>query len=204
MTNSINYVNHLVAYYEPAPVKASKERAWTPPMIPVFGYGWPHTSQVIFAGSTRQDRQEDRQINAAWIGGLTTILFAGLSARALKQYRNDSRELASAKIHFQHLLSNAASPKEIAIRPIWQKHIEILEDKCTRARHITLLVTGLLASASAAFMGGMLAVSWLISASIVSAVAIAAIGGFDLAWHWDDEYKLPLTMQRELQALYRS
>jgi hypothetical protein len=173
-------------------------------MIPVFGYGSPQTSRVVFAGPTQQDRQEDRQINAAWIGGIMTILFAGISAHALKQYRKDSQELASAKINFQHLLSNGASAREIAIRPIWEKHIEVLEAKCSRACHIALFVIGLLASATTAFIGGMLAVNWLISASIVSAVAIAAIGGFDLAWHWDDEYKLPLTMQRELQALNTS
>jgi hypothetical protein len=204
MSNSVNnYVNHLVAYYQtpPTPVSSTKDAIWTPPMIPVFGYGWPQTTQVIFA-NTQQDRDDQRQTSAAMIGGIATILFAGLSARALKQYRNDSKELAGAKITFQHLLSNFASGQEVALRPIWQKHIEILEAKCSRARHIALFVGGIFAAASAAFIGGMFAVNWLISSSIVSAVAIAAIGGFDLVWHWDDEYSLPLAMQRELQVLH--
>jgi len=209
-------VNYLVAYHQvlPQPIFSKKET----PSISLFGFavpnvcyghGWNTDRQVnVFSGDlgqirefTKAEREEQRQSNAAVIGGMATVLFAGLMACAIKQVRGDTKELAHAKVALKNLALDVRNPQAWALQPILCKHIEILETKCARARHIAVLAIAIFATAIAAFAGGMFAISWLVTTATVAAVAIGAIGAFALVWHSDDETSLPPVMRQELRAL---
>ncbi|HEV7738652.1 MAG TPA: hypothetical protein VGO47_14925 [Chlamydiales bacterium] len=209
-------VNHLVAYHQVLPNSIFSQKET--PTFPLFGFavpnvcyghGWHTDRQVsILSGDlsqirqfTQAEREDQRQSNAAVIGGMATVLFAGLMACAIKQVRGDTKELAHAKIALKNLALDVGNPQVLTLQPILCKHIEILEAKCAKARHIAALAVAIFATAAAAFAGGMFAISWLITTATVATVAIAAIGAFALVWHSDDEQSLPPAMQQELRAL---
>src|SRR5579863_5378339 len=161
-----DYVNHLVAYHQVLPKSVVSHHA-TPSVslfgFPVpnvcYGHGWNTNRQVnIFSGDLGQirqftlaERENQRQSNAAVVGGMATVLFAGLMACAMKQVRGDTRELAHAKMALRSLASDFSNPRAFRLRPILCKHIEILEAKCTRARHTAVLAVAIFAAAAAAF-----------------------------------------------------
>ena len=207
-------VNHLVAYHQviPPPIISKTEtRSFLGFPLPsvCYGHGWFPDRQVnVFSGDLGQirqftlaEREDQRQSNAAVIGGIATVILAGGMACAIKQVRGDTKELAHAKTSLKNLSLDFSNPQALALQPILTKHIEILEAKCERARHIAVLAVAIFATAVAAFAGGMLAISWLITAATVSAVALSAIAVFGFVWHSDDETALPLTMQQELREL---
>src|SRR5277367_3092933 len=86
-------VNHLVAYHQVLP-KSIFSNHETPSVslfgfaVPnvCYGHGWNTNRQVnIFSGDlgqirqfTQAEREDQRQSNAAVIGGMATVLFAGL------------------------------------------------------------------------------------------------------------------------------
>lgn len=180
-----------------------------------FGYGGASSSgrhvNVIATGQDletirrhdREDREDQRQTSAAVIGGIGAIVLAGASAFFLKDYLKDKEELSKAQAFRNHILPTLDHRLASQIAPIANKHLEILEAKCIKSRNIALLTGGVLAAATAAFAGGMFAISWLITASVVAGVALAAIGAFTIVWHWGDVDSLPIEMQRKVQELQR-
>ena len=178
------------------------------PQVSLGGGGYSNGLSVIAAtpemfGAVRnaqeEDREQSRATTAAIVGGIATVALSGLSACALRSYCNDRAELQKA-INFKNILEAAPGMYEISphqrgeLTPVANKYIEILEAKCGRARNI-LILTGLaLATGIAAFVGGMMSLKWLITASIIAAVVVASIAAFTVVWHCTENTELPPQM----------
>jgi hypothetical protein len=180
-----------------------------------YGGGYGSGVSVLAADSTmfgavrnaqREDREESRATTAAVVGGIATIALAGLSAFGLRSYCNDRKELQKA-MEFKQILEQPNDlygitvHQRVELTPVANKYIEILETKCGRSRNI-LILTGLaLATGVAAFVGGMMSLKWLITASIISAVVVGSIAAFMIVWHCTDNTELPPAMARKVEAM---
>ena len=209
-------INHLMNYHHvgaaPACAVADSSMVSSYVGVPlpnfVGGNSWSRGARVnVFSDNidkirqfAKEEAESERQTGAAVMGALATVALAGLSAMALKNYQNDRLELANSWKLLESLESNT-TPQVMALRPILNKHIEILGNKCARARRIAMLVAALFATAIAAFGGGMMGMNWLVTAAIVASVALAAMALFGMVWYADQQIRLPLSMQRELEEL---
>lgn len=218
-TATLNYLNGVQSYYSPAQAQqqSASNGGWmpsvhTPLVVPtvIGGGGGGHSVNVIATDPTmlreiRQQQQEDnensRATTAAVIGGIGTIIFAGLSALALRGYCDNLEELQRAHEYKNDILPLLDQDLRIEMTPIVNEHIRILEKKTGMARNI-IVITGLaLATAATAFVAGMLAVQWLITAAIITTVALAAIGVFLLVWQCTDKTSIPPEMQEQVARL---
>jgi hypothetical protein len=211
-------VNHLVNYHHvgEAPVVSSDPNptmvSYIGSPIPNFGMSnsWSRGARVnVFSDNidkirqfSKEEAETERQTTAAVIGGIATIALAGLSAMALKNYQNDSLELSNAWKLLESLDQNTTS-EVMALRPILNEHIRILSNKCSRARRIAMLVAALFATAIGAFAGGMMGITWLVTAAIVASVVLASIAMFGMVWYANERTTLPPAMQRQLEQLQK-
>lgn len=202
-------VNHLIDYHQVSPYATPKAApSWSSYIFPV-PHACNHVSIAhpvsVVTGDASQvmkfvkaEREEQRQTNAAVLGGFATLILAGVTACTIKHMMADTKELREAK---RMLREQAFDSQNLTVKRILQKHIEILSAKCVRAKQITALVVSLLACATAGFVGGMFAISGLVTAATVGAVATGALAVFAIVWHYDEPTELPPSMQRELRVL---
>jgi hypothetical protein len=149
----------------------------------------------------QEDQEQSRATTAAVVGGIGTIVFAALGALALRGYCNDREELKKAYEFKNDILPHLDRQLILQVTPIVNEHIDILEAKTGRARNI-LFLTGFAAlDVIAAFVAGMLAIQWVITACIVAGVALAAIGVFLLVWHCTEKSTLSDQMQQDVERL---
>lgn len=218
------YLDRFLQYYGSPPQReVSRERmvgeerlyrgrSWSycqPPLLWPVGIPSPGISYQPFAGDTRQLRQmrkeeqeERRESLAAWIGGIGTVIVAGLGAYVLKSYVEDRKAWKDAKEFQTNVLPQLSNHPQVdfqSLSQVTQKHVELLESKLAKGRRIVLLTAGVFACAAAAFVGGMFGFPWLITASIVGGVALATIGVFSCVWHWNDPTSLSREELRQMQ-----
>ncbi|MBF8263732.1 MAG: hypothetical protein HW387_1397 [Parachlamydiales bacterium] len=208
-TSSENYFRNMVKYYQikpqdqqqprnapPQTIYCNHYRSWEPIFIPCsMGNGGSHQQPVGTAEGVRQARQyqnenskADRASAAAWLGGIAFIIIAGLAAFVIEDREKINERLKVAKDFKDQIpkSQNIPEAEKDALHSIAEQDIDILEKKSTRNRNILILTGCALATAVTAFAAGMLAVQWLITATIVASVAILAIGAFATVWYCMD------------------
>ncbi len=126
----------------------------------------------------KEEKEESKQEMAAIIGGIVVIAFSFLTGLALGKYRQTQEELNESREYARNKLTDNTDPTE---RSAINKHIKKVERDFYRSRDILILTAGVLASGIAAFAGGMLGISSLITAGIVAGVAVVALTGFSIA-----------------------
>ena len=194
----------------------------TMPIIPVgFGSGFGQSSSVqvmqfdsVSLREVRQGQKEDKEERRATIaavsGGIATVVLSGLSAFFLRSCNEDRANLQEARDFRESLncdIPGASSLNAIEfnfrgqLKPIADAQIKILETKAARSRNIVILKAAAVANAVSAFVGGMMAIQWLITASIIAAVALAAITAFTVVWHCTDKTEISREMNRQAQEL---
>lgn len=159
-----------------------------------FGGGGGRDVQYIASGDygqmrqyQREDREESRASAAAVVGGIATVAFAAVSAFTLRSYCNDRDELHKA-VEFKTNLNNGViaglhPDQRNQLNFVADSMIKGLETKCGRSRNIMILTGLALATGITAFVAGMMSINWLITASIIAGVAIAAIAAFTVVWY---------------------
>ena len=220
MSSSTNFFQGLASYYNLHPKHSSPYTSSNHPnrfsshtrsYIPLFiGAGTHVTHNDIHLGTEdwagrgayeSAQRESSRQATAAAVGGIGMIILSGVLAYVTKNYFNVSKELKKAE-NFRFMLPTLAKEEGFRLTdvlPIVDKHIEIVENKRSQSRNIVVLTGVVLAAAAGAFVGGMFALPWLITASLVVGVFALATGAFLIVWHWDDETSLPPYMQNQIQ-----
>ncbi|HAB99508.1 MAG TPA: hypothetical protein DCE71_06785 [Parachlamydiales bacterium] len=224
MSSSTNFFQGLASYYNlhpkhSSPYTSSNHRnrfsSHTTSYIPLFiGAGTHVTHNDIHLGTEdwagrgayeSAQRESSRQTTAAAVGGIGMVILSGILAYVTKNYFKASKELKKAE-DFKFMLPSLALEEGFQlgeVLPIVNKHIEIVENKRSQSRNIVVLTGTVLAAAAGAFVGGMFAAAWLITASIVVGVFALATGAFLVVWHWDDETSLPPYMQNQIQTFLK-
>ena len=147
------------------------------------------------------DRQNSRNTQAAVAGVILTLAGTGLLAVVTRCFSNCKKQLNQAVDFRKHTLPNLRSADKEQLRPISEKHIEILESKMFWTKAGLGLTVATVACAVAAFVGGMFAIPWLITAAIVTGVATAAIGIFAGVWFLTEDQSLPAPMLEQIETL---
>jgi hypothetical protein len=221
---TLRYLNGVQSYYSPAQGQQASQGVasglgggWmpslsTPLVIPtsIGGGNGGHAVNVIAAdpamlqemrNQQQEDNEQSRATTAAVVGGIGTIVLAGLSALALRGYCDDREELQRAYDYRSNNLPRLEQGLMDEMTPIVNAHIGILEAKTGRARNILIITGAALVTGATAFIAGMLAIQWLITAAIVVTVAIAAIGVFLVVWHLTEKTTLSPEMQEDIATL---
>ncbi len=209
-----SFVQHMARYHSPADSSASYPSA-VPVISPVLGFGGmgsPSRSVNVIAadrgtlGALRsyelEDRDYSRASGAAFLGGVATIALSGGLAYVLRTMSNTTAELKRAREFKAEELPSMSEAERRELRPIVNKHIEILEGKAFHQRNIVVLTGSALACALTAFLGGMFSIQWLITAAIIAGVATGAFAIFAAVWHaTDSSGQLPEEMRQKLIQL---
>lgn len=191
-------VRESVRQRAPAPsVVVVRETSPSIGYFPLFFGGRDVHHHHYHQSSRNADREDSRQTAAACIGGILMLTLAAVSGFMIKNFCKNREELTAARTFKQSLKMS----QDTSLKKLVDEHIEVLENKSLRFRNIVLLSVGILACATAAFTGGMLGISWLITASIVVGVVSGSAGLFLLAYHWDDKTDLSDEMYTNLLAL---
>jgi len=223
---TLDFLNGVYQYHHPAQSQGQSQSGFggvggiiqpsvqVPLMLPGLlggGGGGGHSVNVIAADprmlqevrhQQQEDREENRATTAACLGGIGTIILSGLSALALRGYCDDRDELRKANEFKNNTLPYLPDPNLRAhLTPIVDTHIDILETKTGRARNILLITGAALLTGVAAFIGGMMAIQWLITAAIIAGVALAAIGVFLVVWHCTEKTSLSHEMHQNILHL---
>ncbi len=223
MSSSTNFFQGLASYYhltdKQTPTYSSGSSSYRPSThttsyIPLLVGGHTTISSSIHQGPQdwagrmayeAQRREGSRQTAAAVIGGVAMVALSAVLAYITKNYIQAGKELKKAE-EFKWMLPAIAQEEGFKLSdvlPVVNKHIEIAENKRSQSRNIAALTGVVLAAAAGAFFGGMFAVPWLITASIVVGVFAAATGAFLVVWHWEDETSLPVHMQEQIRTFLR-
>lgn len=195
----IAYVERLIQYHHShqstertSGVRQGNHSSWpcflpvggpSPIIVQTYGLSDPHAARQF----QREDRQEQRESTAAFVGGIATLVLAGVSALFLKGYVRERQEWNAAMEFQRDELPQLDSPSQAQLRPILTKHLQIVEARLDKSRTIVILTGSILACAVAAFAGGMCSIPWLITASIVAGVTVGACGIFTVVWQMGDE-----------------
>lgn len=214
------YVGELADRYSPVaiiPPAAPQASPYMPAIIPSFGgggggggCGGRGVQQMVVADAAgagilrqydREDRNEERATSASIIGAIATIALAGLAAFTCRTYLKDKKDLQDAQEYRNNGLNQLNDQTRAELTPILNKHIEILEGKNLKNKTVVGLTGILLASGTAAFIGGMMSIQWVITASIITAVGAGAVGAFALVWFYMEDTSLPAPMLQQLNDL---
>ncbi len=200
------YFNDLVAYYNLAPdlnlaqQQANQQqplgggflprvRVNFPPVIGGFGGnsgGAGYNVNVIGGAEVlgqvrehqREDREENRATSATWIGAILTIIGSAGLACVVSSWNETSERLEAARDFKNDQIQFFPEQDRPNLIQGLNKHIKNLEKKNSSIRNIVILTATALASTATAFVAGMFAIQWLITASIVVGVATLAVGTF--------------------------
>ena len=128
---------------------------------------------------------------------------AAVAGFVIRSFCKNRQELQAAREFRNRIIPD----QDDQLQALTDEHIKVLENKTLRMRNIVFLSVGILACASAAFAGGMLGISWLITASIIAGVVTGSAGVFLICYHWDDKtdlseekYSLLLDLQQRYPA----
>lgn len=211
MSSSTNFFQGLDSYYNLSKKQSSTSTPFSDQnnssnfLASIFSYKesyrgtFNNISQL--EGYQNRERERSKQNVAAVIGGIAMIVLSGALAYVTKNYFQADKELKKAE-EFKSILPTIAQEEGFQVThvlPIVNKHIELVENKRSQSRNIMVITGAVLAAATGAFLGGMLAVSWLITASVIVGVFAAATGAFLVVCHWDDETSLPSDMQTQIK-----
>ncbi len=160
----------------------------------------PETIQQLHQ-TEMQDQERSRASSFAWIGGLATVALAGVAGFFGRSMHDNHQAITEARNFQTNVLPSLDPSRQAELSTIVQRELEIREASYAKTRNWAILGGITLGAAIAAFTGGMLVISWLMTASIIVGVAAAAFGVFSVAWHWNDQTELPAPMQNRVHQL---
>lgn len=220
------FLDHMLGYYRPAPqVHHTAPQVYHPAPQPAYNHNRPQIiPYVIHAGGNtgghhvqviatdpqtvreiRRNEEEDRQnannTLAAVIGGIFTVVFAGVAAFAGRALINSQKELDQAIEFKNQELLNLDQQVQNTLSPILNKHIENLESQAFWSKTFVVLTAGALICAGSAFVGGMLSLPWLVTAAVVGGVGLAAISAFSAVWYCTEDNGLSPQMLQQIEDL---
>lgn len=154
--------------------------------IPVLGRGG--RGGVFFT-----DANSQRASDAVCIGGIAAVALAGASALFLRKFVNDCQAYrAFNEVEWDEGVLNEGEQNRFR---------NFLNDRRWFSGTVTFTSLSLLATAGAAFVGGMLSLQWLITASIIAAVAIGVIGMFSIVFQWSAPSHLTPVLENKMAQI---
>lgn len=201
------FLNSMYTYHQTPPLlpcmtssAASYRRNY-----PVFSGNIPSFVTHGTYQDYRQNKEDDRASTAAWVGGIATIFLAGAAAFVGKNYR-DAEALLNESLEFQQRLDRGECVLPPGLKmeftPIFNKHIAVLTTQRDWGRNMMYCTGTGLAAAVAAFVGGIFAVQWLITAAATCAVFTAAVAAFGtVSYLISDDLEMPYYMLTQLEKI---
>jgi hypothetical protein len=147
-----------------------------------FNFSSSSATASVFSGGnmnvrdTRELANDRRNGTAAVVFGLGMIALAGVFAFVTKDYSEKSANLEEANDIKKDLKKE--NRWENPVKEIVKAAIKFDEKELSKSRQIVAVTATLLATAAVGFTAGMLGVSWLVTASIITGVFTLAIGAF--------------------------
>jgi len=192
ITRECSILNYLD---EASPITKNESRRSTTrysiPQIPItvnnYRFFSSETTHVEADRRSPEERDRDRQRNAAIIGGLVFTAASFIFGFTLKNYFNLKQELSDDR---ENLRSGNLRSFSVGLDNLVKN--KLCKDEITygKAAKIALATFGVLAGSAALGVGGLMGSATLISLGAVATVASVAGGLFSIAWHWDDGKKI--------------
>lgn len=172
-----------------------------------------NNSGSVPASSSGKAEEKSRETKAAVAGAIIAILGSAVSAFMFSTYRNERDEIVKYRKFSAELEYDPYHPTGLGLNPLMNSEkrgqlkfvadtaIQDCKRKCSRVRNYSILTVAAVAIASAAFIGGMLSMQWLITASIVSGVGLAMVSAGLVSGDYNRKNALPENFETKISEL---